>query len=192
MTGSLRLWTDVPGVPALRCPISRRLPHRGRQETGALQGVRASTVRRDEGAVERSGTSALGVHRALRTPQEVQAFVRRAERPANPYQTIFLRKKGKFCQTSPCICRGAVLNCPQYTARPGNEFSSPYTGTLLCWQRRPWGCVGTVHDKGISGWPFFGRPCAARRCGGHDRGRHRSSRTATLPLLPANSTKGRT
>ena len=137
MTGSLRLWTDVPGVPALRCPISRRLPHRGRQETGALQGVRASTVRRDEGAVERSGTSALGVHRALRTPQEVQAFVRRAGRPANPYQTIFLRKKRQILSNVPLHLPGSCVKLSAVYRPTGKRAFVPVYGDASLLAKKP-------------------------------------------------------
>ena len=72
------------GHPALRISIDG-IPYIAREgqspsPTEWLQGVYASVVQADVGAVEHSGTSALGVHRALRTSQEVQAFIKRAGR----------------------------------------------------------------------------------------------------------------
>ena len=148
------------------------VPYRAASLTagGKRRGRCKECVRPPCGAMRAPWSVAEQVPLGYIAPYELRKRCRRLsggrDAPRTLIKQYFCEKNGKFCQTFPCICRGAVLNCPQYTARPGNEFSSPYTGTLLCWQRRPWGCVRTVHDKGISGWPFFGRPCAARRCGG--------------------------
>ena len=76
------------------CPGARNAP----------MGNLSYTERADVGAVERSGTSALGVHPPLRTSQGVQAFIKQAgqtPRPCGYFQEMYVRLSAARCGRSP-------------------------------------------------------------------------------------------
>ena len=124
-------------------------------EGGKRRGRCKECVRPPCGAMRAPWSVAEQVPLGYIAPYELRKRCRRLsggrDAPRTLIKQYFCEKKGKFCQTSPCICRGAVLNCPQYTARPGNELSSPYTGTLLCVQRSQRGLCGAEALQGHFG-----------------------------------------
>ena len=92
-------------LPALLCTFpaaGKSAPCPGARN--APMGNLSYTERADVGAVERSGTSALGVHPPLRTSQGVQAFIKRAgqtPRPCGYFQEMYVRLSAARCGRNP-------------------------------------------------------------------------------------------